>query len=285
MTNEHGEKLWVCWLGRARVSVCVLILICSLFVTTVYCTEREPDQIDIQDKLGQHVPLDLTFRDENGSPVKLKDIVDKPTVLTLVYYHCGHICPQMLLGLCNTFLKMDLVPGRDYKVITLSFDDTDTPEDARIQKINYMKALNRKFSEDAWKFLTGDKENIRQITESAGFKYRKVMHGFVHPEIVIFLSPDGKITRYLHVATSSYGLQYPVIFSPVAFTGALTDAAEGKVGTCLKNTPLLCFPHEPVQQERFYKILSISGAVTLLLIFSLFMYLKMRGKNVTGGKE
>jgi protein SCO1 len=263
----------------------MLIIVCGLFILPVCAMEPEMDQIGVQERLGQYIPLDLTFRDENGYLVKMRDIIDKPTVLALVYYHCSHICPQMLFGLSNTFSKMDLVPGRDYKVITLSFDDTDTPEDARTQKINYMKALNRTFSEDAWKFLTGDRENIQKITESLGMKYSKVMHGFVHPEVLIFLSPDGKITRYLHVATSSYGLQYPVTFPTVTFTGAITDAGKGRVGTCLQNTPLLCFPHEPAQQETFYDILSISGAVTLLLVFSLFVYLKTREKNVTGGKE
>jgi protein SCO1 len=251
----------------------------------VYGQVVDPDEVGLNEKLGHKVPLDLTFRDETGLPVRLGDIVDRPTVLTLVYYHCSHICPQMLFGLAEVLSKIDPVPGKDYKVITLSFDDSDSPGDARAQKINYMKASERYFPAISWKFLTGDRENITKISNAVGIKYRKVMHGYVHPEAVIFLSPEGQITRYLHVSTSSYGLQYPVLFSPVEFTGALADASKGVIGARVTKTPLLCFPHEPEQQAAFYRILSVFGGITLLVMLSLFVYLRTTTKKSQGGKK
>jgi protein SCO1 len=251
----------------------------------VYGQVVGPDEVGLNEHLGQKVPLDLTFRDEAGSPVRLGDIVDRPTVLTLVYYHCSHICPQMLFGLSEVLSKIDSVPGRDYKIITLSFDDTDTPGDARAQKINYIKAINRNFPAISWKFLTGDRENIEKISNAAGIKYRKVMHGFVHPEVLIFLSPEGKITRYLHVSTSSYGVQYPVLFSPVEFTGAINDASQGVISARVTKTPLLCFPHEPEQQAKYYHILSIFGIITLLIMIALFAYLRITTKKAPGENE
>lgn len=259
----------------------------SLIILSLFFTSLAPasDNIGVDEKLGQIIPLDLTFYDENGSSVKLGDLINKPAILTLVYYRCDHICPQMLLGLSDALTKLDLKPGRDYQVITLSFDDTDTPKDAREKKINYIKAANRHFPEDSWRFLTGDRENIVKISDAVGIRYKKLMHGFIHPEVLVFISPSGIITRYLHVSTSSYGLKYPVMFSAVEFTGAITDASKGIIGSRIKQTPLLCFPHEPVQQENFFNILKTLGAVTLLLMISLFIYFRVTTKKLPEGKK
>jgi protein SCO1 len=254
-------------------------------VGPVYGQTDSSDEVGLTENLGQKVPLDLTFRDETGSLLKLGDIVDRPTVLTLVYYHCSHICPQMLSGISEVISRIKLVPGRDYKLITLSFDDTDTPEYARSQKINYIKAINRDFPASSWKFLTGDRENIEKISHAVGIKYRQVTHGFVHPEVLIFLSPGGMITKYMHVSTSHYGVEYPVSFSPVEITGALADASNGIIGTRAARTPLLCFPHEPEQQSTFYRMLSIFGVITLIAMISLFTYLRITSKKLSGGKK
>jgi len=267
----------------------VLCLFLVLFLSPLCYTHEVQDTAHGEDwlneKLGFTIPDNIILRDETGAEVKLKDLIEKPTILTLVYYHCSHICPQMLFGLSEALSRLELVPGRDYRVITLSFDNGDTPTDARTQKINYIKAINKPFPEDSWKFLTGDRDNIERVSRAVGIRYEKVMHGFIHPEVLIFISPDRKITRYLHVSTSSYGLQYPVMFSTVDFTGALIDASKGIVGAHIKRTPLLCFPHEPEQEERFFHILSILGAITLLLILVLFIYLKATTKKTHDGRE
>jgi protein SCO1/2 len=239
----------------------------------------------LNERLGSTIPGNIILRDESGADVRLKDLIDKPVVLILVYYHCSHICPQMLFGLAETLSGLDLVPGRDYRAITLSFDDSDTPLDARTQKINYIKAINRPFPEDSWKFLTGDRDNIEKVSRAAGIRYEQVMHGFIHPEVLIFVSPGRKITRYLHVSTSAYGLQYPVTFSNVEFTGALMDASKGIVGSPVRTTPLLCFPREPEQQERFFHLLSVMGVITLLLLLALFIYLNVTSRKSSGGRR
>jgi len=274
---ERGEWLY-------RIVFCILVL-STLFLNPVYGKASSSDESGLDETLGQNVPLDLTFRDETGFPIRLGDIVDRPVVLTLVYYHCSHICPQMLFGLSEVLSKIDLVPGKDYRIITLSFDETDTTGDARSQKINYIKAINRDFPANTWKFLTGDRENIRRLSEAVGIRYRQVMHGFVHPEVLIFLAPGGKITRYMHVATSSYGVQYPVLFSPVEFTGAINDASQGFISARVTKTPLLCFPHEPGQQAKFYRMLSIFGMITLFIMIALFAYLRITTKKAPEGRK
>ena len=255
------------------------------FVSPVFGQERMPDEIGIRERLGQNLPLDLTFSDERGSAVRLRELIDKPTILTLVYYHCSHICPQMLLGLSEVFAQLETMPGRDYRVITISLDETDTPEDARNQKINYIKAINRPFPDDSWNFLTGNGENIRKLAEAIGITFRKEVHGFIHPEVVIFISPQGRIMRYLYVSKISYGVGYPVNFSPVDFSTALIDTSKGVAKAGVRRAPLLCFPHEPGQQKKFFKILAILGAITLLLMASLFIYLSLTSKRTSAHKD
>jgi len=268
------------------LSKVLLIIILSFFLAgPAVGTVPESDEVGLSERLGESVPPALTFRDETGASVRLADIIDRPTVLTIIYYRCSHICPQLLLGISELLAKSELVPGKDYRVVTVSFDDTETPEEARSLKFNYIKAINKPFPEDAWKFLTGDAENIRRISGAIGIRYRKVAHGFVHPEVMVLLSPQGRITRYFHVSTSSYGLGYPVLFSAVDFAGAVTEASKGVTGPGIRQTPLLCFPHEPEQQAKYFSLVRTFGTVTLALILALFVYLRFADKKPLGERD
>ncbi len=232
------------------------------------------DKPGLDEKTGGFVPLDLTFTDENAQQVTLKEIIDRPTCLVILYYECSHICPQLLGGLAKSLASLQLIPGKDYRVITLSFDDSEKPEMARTQKINYIKAINHPFPEDAWRFLTGDRANIRRLTDAVGIRYQKAEHGFIHPEVLIFISPRGMITRYLHVPKFNYGVADPMLFSALELKSAFTDAAVGKISTGGSVTPLYCFLHEPANQERFFNILKVSGTLTVLAFVFLFFLLK-----------
>jgi protein SCO1/2 len=234
----------------------------------------------LDERPGSFVPLDLTFSKEDGERVALKELVDRPTVLMLVYYSCSHICPQFLGGFAGSLAGLQLDPARDYRVLTVSFDDTDRPVDAREAKKNYIKAVGRPFPEDTWHFLTGDSEDIMKLSDAVGVRFAKAGHGFVHPEVLIFLSPRGKITRYLQAPKYSYGVASPMVFSAVDLKTAIGDASAGKVFTAGTGvTPLFCFLHEPANQEKFFSMLRMAGAITLLGIFLLFVYLRSGKKS------
>jgi protein SCO1/2 len=251
-----------------------------LFINPAHGEEAKQDEIGINERLGQNVPLDLIFYDESGSPVKLSALIDRPTILSLVYYHCDHICPQVLEGLARAIPKLDLVLGKDYKLITISFDAEDNSKTAREAKNNYITAIKSPFPEDAWKFLTGNTENIKKITDSLGFKYKKDMHGFIHPVVLVILSPDGKIIRYIHVSKYLYGVAYPVTFPQVELKTALSDASQGKISKSDKQPLLFCFPHTPAKENKFFTILKISGIVMILIIILFLMYLIATSKKM-----
>jgi protein SCO1/2 len=258
-----------------------LLIVLSIFLPGSAPGDQEvvSQDIGISEKTGDRIPPDLVFRDENGVPVNVRDSIRKPTILTLVYLTCDRVCPQTLGGLAVAMGEVKLTPGIDYQLITISFDERDDPAIAREKKINYVKAAGRHFPQDAWKFLTGDRESIKGITDAVGFHFQQESHGFVHPVALILLSPEGKITGYDYLSKYQYGVEYPIIFSPAELTVELANASRGTVSSSLKKQVLFCFTHQPANQGLFYNLLSAAGAVTLLLVVILFIYLKVTSKK------
>jgi protein SCO1/2 len=262
------------------------LLICPSYASA---TSTWMDKAGLQEKRGNVLPADLTFSDENGKKVNLRDMVDRPTMLAVVYYSCSRMCPQFLEGLAISLGRLNLVPGKDYRVLTVSFDDKDTPEIARNVKRNYIRAIDRPFPEDAWKFLTGTADNARRLCDALGISIMKSDHGFIHPEVLIFLAPGGRITRYMQLTKYDYGVSYPIIFTNYELSQAVAEAEQGKVCTLGATVPLYCFVHEPSRQEAFFTIMKIMGLVTLLMILSLFFYLrreeKLRKRRIELGRH
>jgi protein SCO1 len=254
--------------------------------------ETGPSTPGITEKTGQYLPAGLGFYDEEGKHVKLASLINKPTILTLVYYSCTDICPQMLGGLANTLGSIELEPGRNYRLITISFDEEDNQASAQRSKANYIKAVGRPFPSGEWNFLTGGRSDIAKITDAVGFSFRretitgavgfgtrKESPGFVHPSVLIFLSPEGKITRYLYVDQSHYGTLAPIAFSGVEITTSLIDASQGRVWTGARNPLRLCFPRLSETEARFYTLTASVGTVTLICIIALFLYLRKAGRK------
>ncbi len=236
-------------------------------------------EIGIEEKTGQPLPPELVFRDENGAPVRLGSLFGKPAILTLVYYTCEHICPLMLSGLSQALPRLAVTAGQDYRVITVSFDETDTPETARNVKRNYVKAAGSPFPEEGWKFLTGDRQAIQRLTQAAGFRFQKEIHGFNHPVVLIFLSPAGRISGYDQVTHYQYGAAYPITFSSFDLNMALAEAAQGKAVTGIKKALLYCFSHEPPGQSKFFNFIAVVGLVTLLAMAAFFVYLQVSSRR------
>lgn len=245
------------------------------------------DYAGVVEKTGDSVPLDLTFLDEDGHPVSMRELVTKPTILSLVYYSCSDSCPLMLGALASATRELRLEPGRDYKIVTISIDKNDTPAIAKDKKVDYITASGAGFPADAWRFLTGGEENISRLAKAVGFGYRQVSGsgaagagpqveagGFIHPSVLIFLAPGGRIIRYIYFGQSHYASLSHASFSPAELTLALTDAAAGKVRAGSINPIRLCFPGISRQQEIFYTLLSSVGVLTLICLAAFFIYLR-----------
>lgn len=253
----------------------ILFALSLLLTGSAYGHETAvPQEVGIEEKVGQTLPLDAVFYDEEGTEVTLRRLVDRPVVLSLVYYNCDRICPQFLGALAEVLGKLPPGPGKNYSVLTVSFDPDDTPKNAREARKNYIKALDGKFPENSWKFLTGNKTATKKLTDAVGFKIqREELHGFSHPLALIVLSPDGRITRYLYTTNYAYGAPNRISFLPFDLSMAIAEASKGKPGISSRRDFLYCFPHAPKEQEAFFNLLKTMGAVIMLSLIGFFIYL------------
>jgi len=217
-------------------------------------------KVNVEEHLGQKIPLDLPFVDQNGKKVNLKDYFDgKPVVISLVYFRCPMLCSLILSGEAKAMREMDLKIGKDYRAVTISFDPHDTPKDALAKQHGYLQALNDPDATSSWTFLTGQSSSITPLTKALGFDYYydKVTSTFAHPAAIFIISPNGKISRD----------RYQLSFSPKQLKLALVDAGQGKAGTVLDRSILTCYRYDlSTQKYKFYIWGFIRGGAYLSLV-------------------
>lgn len=230
---------------------------------------KEQKGIGIEEKLGQVIPLDLTFQNENDDLVSLRQLIHAPTILAPVFFSCPDVCSFLLYNLAMAINQLPAEPGKGYRVLAISFDETEKPELAHEKKRLYLKMIERSFPEEAWIFLTGDQENIQKLTDSMGFYFKREGKAFQHPVALIILSPNGKITRYI------YGMD----FLPFDLKMAILEASEGRVGPTISKVLRFCFSYDPKGRKYVFNTLKVTGIVTLVFAFTFILFLVFRGKR------
>ena len=239
------------------------------------------EQLGVNEKLGQMVPLDLTFIDENSNKVTLGKMMNgKPTIITLNYFRCAGICTPQLDDLSRTLTKLNLAENIDYKVLTISFAEDETPALAAAKRKNHLHAIGRDFVQDAWHFLIGDNNSSAVLASKVGFVYEKTVSpkgvvDYIHPAALIILSPEGKITRYLN------GIDQ----LPFDVKMALVESSEGRVGPTIAKTLLYCFAYDPVGKKYIFVWEKVAATVMLLIVFGFFIYLIKLGRKEDTSEE
>lgn len=235
-------------------------------------------QVGIDQRLHEQVPLDLKFRDESGREVHLSDYFDgKPVVLVLAYFRCPMLCTQVLNGLTNTLRAVPFEMGKQYRVLTVSFDPREEPDLAAAKKASYVGSYGRPGADDGWHFLTGDQSNIERLTKAVGFRYvyDPALDQFAHASGIMVLTPQGKIARYF------FGIEYP----PRDLRLALVEASTGKIGSPVDQLLLLCYHYDETTGRYTASIMNfvrLAGIATLLLIGGLIggaWYRERRAKH------
>jgi protein SCO1/2 len=224
-----------------------------------------PLEIGLTEHLGDRVPRELRFVAENGDTVALGDLIDRPTLLSLVYYTCPSVCRPLLEEVTVMLHKMqsiDMQPGRDYRVITISFDETDSAVGSSRLKDEYYRKLPDGFPREWWSFLTADSTTIAALTHAVGFGFRRAENDFAHPATLIVLSPEGKITRYLT------GAEY----LPLDIKLALVEAREGKIGATIVKFYKFCFSYDPSGKKFVLKTTRIVGLSTLAGVVGILVF-------------
>lgn len=191
-----------------------LLAACFGIAVPLFAQEPAFPGTEVIEQVGGRVPLEARYVDDTGDSVQLGALLDKPTVLLLVYYNCPGICVPLLNGMVTAMQGLDLQPGIDYNALSLSFNELETAELARQKKANYLKQFPNGFPAEAWHWLTGDNSSIKALTRAVGFHYIAAGKDFYHSAVAIVLSADGTITRYFH----------GVYFSPFDLKMALLEA-------------------------------------------------------------
>lgn len=224
----------------------------------------------VDEKLGSIIPEGIMFRDESGQMVDIRSLMDKPTLIAPVYFTCPNVCNILQSSIARVLPQMAMHPVSEYRVLSVSFDEMDTPELAAHRKNNYIAAMHNNFPPDGWRFLTGSKESVDTFMNAIGYHFTRAGKDFIHPIVIVIASPDGKIVRYL------YGNN----FLPFDTAMALTEAAQGKVGLSLKRMVSYCFAYDPQGKRYVLDIMRIAGFVVLFGVVVLFLILSRGGRKL-----
>lgn len=253
-----------------------VIAIVILMFSSFYALADDPPELGIYERLDQYIDDDIILVDENYDTINLKSSIDKPTVIALVYYECPGLCSPLLEGVADVITKAQIDLGTEYQVYTISFDPGEKPKLAKEKKTNYAKLVKGKDVENGWTWFTGDTANITHLLNNLGYKVKQQGEEFIHPAALIVLSPDGKITRYLH---GTY-------FLPFDLKMAVVEASQGKSGPTINKVLKFCFSYDPKGKKYVMNITKISGSLIILVAISLFFGLIFkRRKTITKTKN
>jgi len=241
--------------------------------------EALPDELEgvgIDEHPGAQVPLDLVFTDQDGRRVALGDLVDgsRPVILNLMYMKCPMLCGLIGQGLVDALEQMKLTAGDEFRVLSVSFDPTDTPTMARAKRQEYLREYGRPGAAQGWTWLVGDEPEIRALTEAVGFEFRwnQARQEFAHAAALVILTPQGKVSRYL------YGIQFP----PRTLRLSLVEAADGKTGSTVDKILLFCFQYD-AEAGRYgpavRNLMKAGGLITVLAVGGLIWGLRRREKR------
>lgn len=227
--------------------------------------------VGIDQKLNAQLPLATQFRDESGRTVKLGDYFGKkPVVLALVYYTCPMLCTQILNGMERALKVLSFDPGKEFEVVTVSFDARETPGMAAAKKAAYLKDYGRPETANGWHFLTGDPGAIKRLTEAVGFRYVFDVHTdqFAHASAIYVVTPEGKMSRYF------YGIEYSA--KDIRF--GLIEAAKSRIGNPVDQILLFCY-HYDASTGKYTPIamnfLRLAGGATVLILGG-FVFIMLR---------
>jgi protein SCO1 len=225
--------------------------------------------VGIEQHLDGQVPPDLAFVDDTGRGVKLGDYFGKkPLILNLVYYNCPMLCGEELAGISSALKVVKFDVGKEFEILTVSFNPKETPILAAAKKQEYVKRYGRPNASAGWHFLTGPAESINALTKVVGFQYQydESKNQYAHATAIMVLTPQGRISRYF------YGVEFP----PKDLRMGLVEASEGKIGNAVDQVLLYCYHYDPAAGKYgavVSNMLKVGGAVTIMLLGGLILIL------------
>jgi len=252
---------------RKQKTLMLFSLSVLFFFSPIVLATPDPSTISqragIIEKLGDHIDLDLIFSDDSGKTGTLRAILDpsKPTILAPVYYECPRLCTLTQEGLLKSINKLELDLGKDYQIISVSFNYKESSNLAAERSKAYRNGLNDKISpsSSSWKFLVGEKEQVEGLMTQIGFNYEFDQGEYMHAAGLVIISPSGLISRYL------FGIEFPENDLKLA----LIEAGEGKVGSFFSKAMMFCFRYDHLKGQYTFAIWNLIRVVSIAFVIVL----------------
>ena len=228
--------------------------------------------VGVDEKLGEKIPLDLLFYDDNGNEVVLGDLIkNKPVILSMVYYTCPMLCNLIVSGLTDSYKKLPMTAGKEFQSISISIDNRDTKESTKSFKENYLSKVQAIRPETKWNFLYDKKDNAKVLADALGYRYEfdKRTNEYAHSATVFILSPNGSISRYL------YGIEYP----PFNLRMSVIEAAENKTHSTVERLLLFCYNYDPNSGGYVlyaFNLMKIAAFITVVGLTLMLIVLKRK---------
>jgi protein SCO1/2 len=219
-------------------------------------------KVDFEQRLGAQLPLERAFVDAQGRSVKLGDFFDeRPVLFVLAYYRCPMLCNQVLNGVLTSANALDFVAGRDFEIVVVSFDPTDSPSVARAKREAYTRRYHHKSGREGWHFLTGKSDDIAAVARACGFRYvyHEPTDQYAHASGIMIATPDGRLSQYF------YGIDYPTRDLRLA----LVESSEGRIGNLVDQLLLRCFHYDAITGRyglAVMRLVQAGGILTVVLV-------------------
>lgn len=246
-------------------------------------TQFDPlNEVRLEQRLGEPLPLDARFVDESGRPVRLGELFgERPVLLALVYYECPMLCNLVLNGVVEALNSIPFRPGEDFELVVISIDPLETPELALKKRANYLGLYDHGESDAGWHFLVGEEAHIRAVADAVGFRYfyDPGIDEYAHASGIVLATPDGRLSRYF------YGVKYEAQDLRLG----LVEASEGTIGGAVEQILLLCFHYDPATGRYGFAVhtaLRVGGFLTAgTLIAFLIVHLRRERRAALIGEE
>jgi protein SCO1 len=252
---------------RSVIRILFLLALIGLFALPGALQAQEGqtnplDKMGFDQRLDQQVPLDLSFVDDQGQQVRLGDYFaeGRPVILTMGYYECPTLCSVVRTGLVDGLREVSLDPGRDFAIVNVSIDPTETPMVAQSSKTLLTQRYGRPGTELGWHFLTGDEGAIQNLAQAIGFRYYydESIQQYGHPSGIVMITPTGRIARYF------YGIEY----KPTDLRLGLVETSENKIGNPIDQFMLFCYQYDPKTGQYTALVMNMvrAGGVVIVLV-------------------
>jgi protein SCO1/2 len=249
----------------------IFFILLSFLNATTYADYKEAKVVK---HLGNNLPLNLVFVNSNGEKVKLSDLINKPTIIDFCYYRCAGICTPLMTEIADVIGKVKYEPGKDYDILSISIDQNETPEMAAQKKHAMIGLISRKISESGWLFLTGDSTNIYQLTDAAGFHFKRTYGGFLHKGVLIFVDKTGKIVQYLSPGYTEKG-DFQILQS--RFEVAIEGAQTGEISSTIESVLKTCYTFIPKGKDALvFGLILFMGLIVVITVLIIIKRVKPR---------